>query len=93
MKIKGYKFSAQWCVPCRKLKKELETSTLEVVSVLEDVDIESETGADLVSRYEIKTIPSIVFVDDKEQELERVSTSKVDDLNEIYKKIKNGKYI
>lgn len=59
------KFSADWCKPCQMLKKHLEDVDLPI----EEVNVDE--NEDLVERYDIHTIPTMVFLDENEKELTR----------------------
>lgn len=60
------KFSSVYCAPCRNLAKQLEGIDLPIQSI--DVDEEEE----LVSKYNIRNIPVLVYIDDEGNELKRL---------------------
>lgn len=64
--IKILKFSASWCNPCKALAKQLNGITLPITSY--DVD-EHE---DLVEKYNIRNVPTLIFVNDADNELKRL---------------------
>lgn len=64
--IRIFKFSATWCNPCKALAKQLDGITLPITSY--DVD-EHE---DLVEKYNIRNVPTLIFVDDADNELKRL---------------------
>ena len=58
-------FGAKWCGPCNQLKKKLgESDTIEIMPklVVCYLDIENKLNDDLVNKYNIKSLPTIVFV-------------------------------
>lgn len=59
--MKIYKFSADWCMPCKALAvlmDSIDTNSLDITSV----DIDSESAIDLVSTYGIRSVPTLVKV-------------------------------
>lgn len=62
-------FYAPWCGQCKTLTKNLET-----LKQLVDIDIETinvEELEDLVDKYEIKNLPTLILVDDKNNVIKR----------------------
>ncbi len=56
-------FSANWCNPCKVLQPMIETLQTDLTSFeVYKIDIEQEP--DLVKEYSIKSIPTILFVND-----------------------------
>lgn len=49
--------SANWCIPCRQLKSQIENSNLDI----EIVDIETDRGCELVDQYNVKHIPAFII--------------------------------
>lgn len=62
------KFSADYCNPCKQLSKTLEGMTLEGVDLLE---IEIEGNLDLVSKWNIRGVPTLILLDEQGKELNR----------------------
>lgn len=76
------KFSASWCNPCRVLKQNLEGFTRVPV---EEIDVESNT--DEVTKYSIRNIPVLVYLDSDGNEIDRtVGLVTVQKINEIIDK-------
>lgn len=76
------KFSASWCSPCRVLKQNLEGFTRVPV---EEIDVESNT--DEVTKYGIRNIPVLVYLDENGNEVDRtVGLVTVQKINEIIDK-------
>lgn len=69
---KVLKFYADWCGPCKMLSNTIEsiTSEKDIGAVIQEVNIEEEIN--LAAQYSIKTIPTMVLLDNG-QEIRRVS--------------------
>lgn len=64
MSFKIYKFSAEWCGPCKRLAPlltELLVQT-ELSSYFEEVDIEE--NEEMVEKYNVKSLPTVIFLKD-----------------------------
>lgn len=69
MICKVLKFSADWCVPCRNYKSIFtEVSNLFPNIIFQEVDVETVETADLTSKYNIKSVPTTVFINCNSQE-------------------------
>jgi len=58
-------FGAKGCGPCNQLKKKLsESDTTEIMPklVVGYLDIENKLNDDLINRYNIESLPTIVFI-------------------------------
>jgi thiol:disulfide interchange protein len=69
-------FHADWCAPCKVIEQEVYTAKptftyLNKNFINFDVDFTSETGKRIASIYEVKTLPTILFVDPQGVLLER----------------------
>ena len=68
---KIYKFWADWCGPCKQLGQVLESATdinAEIIPINVDEDNE-----DLCGKFNIRNIPTLVMVDENDNELKRLS--------------------
>lgn len=54
------KFSAGWCNPCKMLSKTM--SNLDLGIKIVEIDIDEQL--DLVSQYQIRSVPTLVLVQD-----------------------------
>ena len=63
--MKFYKFYADWCGPCRVLTTILNKTQIEYKPI--NVDSNEE----LVNKYDIKTIPVFMAVNDNDIEIDR----------------------
>lgn len=62
-----YYFSAEWCSPCKTLKPRIAQSGKAIMII--DVD----KNSDLAKKYNIKSVPTVVIVDDNGNEVQRAS--------------------
>lgn len=69
--MKVYKFYAQWCQPCKVLSKVIEDAKDKInVEIVEfDIDAEMMTAIN----YGIRSVPTMVLVDDDEKEIKRLN--------------------
>jgi len=70
--MKIYKFWAEWCGPCKQLSKILESKNDELSLELIPVNIDEDKD-DLCAKYNIRNIPTLVLVDENENEIKRLS--------------------
>ena len=59
---KIYLFSAEWCSACKSLKMELDR--IKGGMEYKEVDTDTKKGAVLVKEYGIRTLPTLLKVDD-----------------------------
>ena len=57
--MKVYKFYSPTCGPCKVLEKNLQASGIQY----ESIDITKEENEDLITKYGIMTIPTLIGVD------------------------------
>lgn len=82
--MKLYKFYGNFCAPCKTLSTLLDNMKLNVPIV--NVDIEDDTE-DLVTKFHIRNVPTLVLVDSNENELGRiVGTASEDAINKLISK-------
>ncbi len=58
-------FSASWCGPCKRLKKETlsDPEVLKLLARVQFVDVDVDEHPGLAKAYKVCTVPSVVFVD------------------------------
>lgn len=82
------KFSAPWCGQCRVLSKNL--NGFDVCNVTE-IDVENDENEEIVGKYGIKSLPTLVLIDDGGSEVKRWNgIVNVNDLKNEIGEIKNG---
>ena len=69
--MKLIKFSAAWCGPCKTLKPVFEKVVTDNNYNATEVDIDDDTD-DLVSKYGIRNVPTIIITDDNGDMLGRL---------------------
>ena len=75
--MKLLKFEASWCGPCKALTKLMESTQLPVPIEVIDVD----ESAAVAAQYGIRSVPTLVLVDDAGAEVKRkVGMMSSDDL-------------
>ena len=52
--------SANWCAPCKKLKKEL-SENLELLQDVVILDIDFDTNTKIIKEYKINKIPTVII--------------------------------
>ena len=61
-------FTAPWCAPCRNLKKSLPENAMDDVQ-----EVNVDTQKDLVEKYSVRSIPTLIRVDEDGVEDERIT--------------------
>ena len=76
MSNKIIKFSASWCGPCKMMKPTFDkVSSMEEFKNIEFIsyDIEEdEQGVELVEKYNIKNVPTIVIADEDDEPIKKI---------------------
>jgi thioredoxin 1 len=68
--IKILKFEGAWCSPCKAMKPILTAFSSETGILVESIDIDKHEK--LVDKYNIRAVPTIIFLKDN-VEVERIS--------------------
>ncbi len=69
---KLWDFWATWCPPCKQLTPIVEALASEYAGKIEIKSINVDENRDLAQKFEIKAIPTLVFLDAKGNELSRI---------------------
>lgn len=85
MVTKILKFSAEWCGPCKALKHNLK----DIDFPIEEIDIEE--NPEMAEEYGIRSIPTLIYLDEKGKTLCRliglvpkdVVLSRIQEFNEV----------
>lgn len=69
--MKILKFTASWCQPCRHMDNIIFDLSEEHRNLFESIDVESESGIELAEDYRVKSVPTLVFLDNDGREVLR----------------------
>jgi thioredoxin 1 len=69
--MKVYKFYAEWCQPCKALSKVIQEAKDKIDVEIVEFDIDSEMMTAV--NYGIRSVPTMVLVDDEEKEIKRLN--------------------
>jgi len=67
--MKLLKFYAEWCVPCKGLTMIINGAKDKINIPIEEYDIDNEMF--MAQDYKVRSVPTLVLVDDKNQEIKR----------------------
>lgn len=84
MNIEVLKFSASWCGPCKVLAQ-----TLQGVEGIKNIDIEKDM--ETARKYNIRTVPTLVFLKDEKEVHRKSGSMPLSMYNEIIDEIKFSK--
>ena len=62
------KMSATWCLPCKQLKPIFD-EVIQDIPDIKVVEIDVEEHPDIASNYKVKSIPTIIITDEKDNVL------------------------
>lgn len=63
------KLYADWCGPCKVLESNLQLANIPH----ESVDIQSEEGCNIVDKCKVRTVPTLILMDDEGNVLKKHS--------------------
>ena len=75
------RFTASWCGPCKSMAMNLETANLGLPIEVVDIDIHSDVAAE----YGVRSVPTLVLLDENIQIDRIVGTKTVNQLQEWVK--------
>ena len=58
-------FTADWCNPCKKVRPIVEEINRDSLVKFQIIDVDSE--AELVKRFEIRSVPTFILIEDNEE--------------------------
>lgn len=67
--MKIIKLSAEWCCQCKSLTDKLDSMGIKYDSV----DVESDYGDDLATKYKVRSLPTMIILDDNDEFLGKLS--------------------
>lgn len=65
--MKLLKFTAEWCASCKALSSKLEDFEL---CEIDEIDVEEEI--DITNKFKVRSLPTIILIDDEEKEIDRL---------------------
>lgn len=65
--MKLLKFTAEWCASCKALSSKLEDFEL---CEVDEIDVEEEI--DITNEFKVRSLPTIILIDDEEKEIDRL---------------------
>lgn len=78
--MKTLLFTSPTCAPCKALKKDLED--LGVLDKIHQVDVSYETSVPMMTMYGVRSVPTLVILDDDE-EIIKVRVGYTGDLRDL----------
>lgn len=72
------RFTASWCGPCKSLAMNLETASLGLPIEVVDID----THSDIAQEYGIRSVPTLVMLDENTEVKRLVGSKTVNQLQE-----------
>ena len=67
------KFYADWCGPCKMLTEVIHNAQDKINIPIEEIDIDN--NSDIVIQYGIHSVPTMILLDENNNELKRVCRS------------------
>lgn len=69
--MKVYKFYAEWCAPCKMLSKVIKDAGDKVTAEIVDINIDEQMN--IAIKFNVRSVPAMVVVDDQENEIKRLN--------------------
>ena len=75
MSSKVYLFTASWCTSCSALKQLIKQLPDEYQQMITEVSLDTDVQKSV--QFRVRTVPSLIMVDEKENELSRLKTTNI----------------
>ena len=81
--IKILKFESDSCPQCKALSATLERITKEYKTNIKSIDIEEDNNQDLIRKYNIRSIPTLIFLNEDQEYNRLVGNQSYATINKI----------
>ena len=81
--IKILKFESDSCPQCKALSATLERITKEYKTDMKSIDIEEDNNQDLIKKYNIRSIPTLIFLNEDQEYNRLVGNQSYATINKI----------
>lgn len=81
--IKILKFESDSCPQCKALSATLERITKEYKTYMKNIDIEEDNNKDLIRKYNIRSIPTLIFLNEDQEYNRLVGNQSYATINKI----------
>ena len=81
--IKILKFESNSCPQCKALSVTLERITKEYKTDIKSIDIEEDNNQDLIRKYNIRSIPTLIFLNEDQEYNRLVGNQSYATINKI----------
>ena len=81
--IKILKFESDSCPQCKALSATLERITKEYKTDIKSIDIEEDNNQDLIRKYNIRSIPTLIFLNEDQEYNRLVGNQSYTTINKI----------
>nr|DAM49253.1 MAG TPA: TRX family protein [Crassvirales sp.] len=81
--IKILKFESDSCPQCKALSATLERITKEYKTDMKSIDIEEDNNQDLIRKYNIRSIPTLIFLSEDQEYNRLVGNQSYATINKI----------
>ena len=81
--IKILKFESDSCPQCKALSATLERITKEYKTDIKSIDIEEDNNQDLIRKYNIRSIPTLIFLNENKEYNRLVGNQSYATINKI----------
>ena len=81
--IKILKFESDSCPQCKALSATLEKITKEYKTDMKSIDIEEDNNQDLIRKYNIRSIPTLIFLNEDQEYNRLVGNQSYATINKI----------